>query len=350
MSAWLKQLASLLADNQSVVMVTQIKVSGSAPRETGARMLVTSGSSYLSIGGGHLEYQAIELARNMLAERCSQSVQRFSLGAALGQCCGGAVTLLFERLDYQQDWIKQALELLSNDRSAVLLTALDGDYPAHVLVKTLHQVPVELSIVVQNHLRQQQDCTLQAIPDKKAEQGYYLCQNLRPLDFNILVFGAGHIGQVLVQMMSLQSCQITWVDTRDDPFGNMQADNVNSVSTDTPETEITLAPMKSYYVIMTHDHALDLRLTEAVLKRGDFTYLGLIGSRSKRARFEHRLRDKGYSVDQLAAMTCPIGIAGIDSRQPEAIALSVSAQLMQLEQQRQSHRMPTLNDSDKVFA
>ena len=349
MNRWLKLLDALLTDNQSVVVITQIKVTGSAPRETGAKMLVTSDSSYLSIGGGHLEYRAIELARNMLDEQCSQSVQQFSLGAALGQCCGGAVTLLFERFDGPQEWLGKAHDLLSCDQSVILLTRLDSDSPEHVVVSDLDQVP-QLSNVVQNHLQQRQDCTLQAIPDKKAAQGRYLCQSLRPLDFNILIFGAGHIGQALVQMMSLQSCQITWVDTRDDPFGGVQADNVISVSTDTPEAEITLAPMNSYYVIMTHDHALDLRLTEAVLKREDFAYLGLVGSRSKRARFEHRLRDKGFSADQLTAISCPIGIAGIDSRQPAAIALSVSAQLMQLEQYRQSNLLPTVNDSDKVFA
>lgn len=349
MSTWLKQLDALLDDKQSVVMVTQIKVNGSAPREAGARMLVTRESSYLSIGGGHLEYRAIELARKMLDQQCHQSVQQFSLGAALGQCCGGAVTLLFERIDRPCQWIKQSLGILSSHQSAILLTRVDADSPSHVVVKDANELP-ELSIVVQNHLQQRQDCTLQAIPDKKAGQGRYLCQNLRPLDFNILIFGAGHIGQALARIMSLQSCWISWVDTRDDPFDGVQADNIDSVSTDTPEAEVTLAPINSFFVIMTHDHALDLRLTEAVLQRDDFAYLGLIGSRSKRTRFEHRLREKGFTPDQLAAITCPVGIAGIDSRQPEAIALSVSAQLMQLHQEQRTSWIPLADDSDKVIA
>ena len=98
MTSWLPRLQDLLVRGEDVVLVTMSMVKGSAPREAGTRMLVTAGQSYLTIGGGHLEYKALEIARQMLQRNRKLHEQQFSLGASLGQCCGGAVSLLFERL------------------------------------------------------------------------------------------------------------------------------------------------------------------------------------------------------------------------------------------------------------
>jgi xanthine dehydrogenase accessory factor len=92
---------------------------------------------------------------------------------------------------------------------------------------------------------------------------------------------------------------------------------------------VRLAPPGASYLVLTHDHDLDLRITEAVLKRADFAYLGLIGSKTKRQRFVHRFEQRGIDAEAIARMTCPIGVEGIAAKEPELIAIGVVAQLLQ---------------------
>ena len=156
----------------------------------------------------------------------------------------------------------------------------------------------------------------------------------------LILFGAGHVGQAVVHLFKNMPWHITWVDTRDECIDEKSIANLpSSVSlciTDTPEAEIALAPLNSYFLVMTHDHHLDLELTEHILKRDDFCYFGVIGSGTKRKRFEHRLKSKGISQQQLTKMHCPIGISGIKSKQAYAIAVSVVAQLLQIAEQANS--------------
>ena len=79
---------------------------------------------------------------------------------------------------------------------------------------------------------------------------------------------------------------------------------------------------------MTHSHELDEDLCHAILNRGDFSWLGLIGSMSKRKRFEHRLAKRGIEQKQLDSLTCPVGMAGITGKRPATIAVSIAAQLL----------------------
>ena len=81
--------------------------------------------------------------------------------------------------------------------------------------------------------------------------------------------------------------------------------------------------------VLTHNHDLDLRITEAILTRGDFAYLGLIGSKTRRQRFIHRFEQRGIAAQAIARMTCPIGVEGISGKEPEIIATAVVAQLLQ---------------------
>jgi xanthine dehydrogenase accessory factor len=189
---------------------------------------------------------------------------------------------------------------------------------------------LQLKFLGHDLLQQNRGCTLQVLTDARGRKRRFLMDPVRPMDFDIYVFGAGHVGRALVQMLRLQSCRINWIETRDDQFPSEPDRRVQKLCTDTPEAEIAQAPENSFFVIMTHDHALDLRLTEAVLKRDDFAYLGLIGSRSKRLRFEHRLRDRGYKPYQLSRITCPIGIDDIRGKEPARVALAVTAQLVQI--------------------
>ena len=265
MNAWQRSVSELRQSRQPAVLVSVDSIVGSTPREPGARMIVTAERIFGTIGGGNLEYQACRIARDQLELGAGDGLQRFPLGAGLGQCCGGLVNLMFERLGTDSDW---------------------------------------------QQLLQEEDA------------------------IELYLFGAGHVGQAVVAALSALPVRIHWIDTRDNMLPAV-ADGVELFCSDTPEAEIDAAPGGSYFLVMTHDHSLDQRLSEAILKRDDFTYFGLIGSRSKRRNFETRMRRRGIDAHKFERMTCPIGIAGIRSKQPAQIAISVAAEILQVYDQTQ---------------
>jgi xanthine dehydrogenase accessory factor len=170
-------------------------------------------------------------------------------------------------------------------------------------------------------------------------------QRLGAGGFPLYLFGAGHVAQALVRQMLPLGAAITWVDTRDEAFdGQAGLDGLHHLApgrlrtllTDTPEAEIAQAPAGSFFLIMTHSHTLDFSLCEAVFQRRDFAYFGLIGSGTKRASFEGRLKARGLEAGRLGEMTCPIGIPGIPGKAPAEIALAVGAELMQV---RYAHQL-----------
>lgn len=240
---------------------------GSVPRETGSHLLVSADQVAGSIGGGHLEWQAIAAARALLAggdSAKSETELDFPLGPALGQCCGGHVSLRLRRLT---------------------------------------------------------EAGLAAWPAS-------------PPRFHLQLHGAGHVGRAIVRLLATLPCSVQWIDERDDAFpapdAGPTAAHIDRLTIDHPEAEVAGAPPHSGYLVLTHRHDLDLRIVEAVLRRDDVRFCGLIGSRSKRARFEHRLLERGLSADRLARLVCPIGLPGIVGKEPEVIALAVVAQLASL--------------------
>ena len=157
-------------------------------------------------------------------------------------------------------------------------------------------------------------------------QSWQLSHTIHPTTFPITVFGAGHVGAAIVQLLATLDAQIRWVDPRDDQFGSTPA-KVECISSDAPEETVASAPANSFFLVLTHSHALDLTLSEAILRRNDFAWFGLIGSRTKRASFEHRLRAMQLDTSR---MQCPIGIPGIADKSPSAIAIAVVAQVLQV--------------------
>jgi xanthine dehydrogenase accessory factor len=253
-----------LASGQAGVVVEVVKTAGSVPREAGTRMLVSASQALGTIGGGHLELMAIENARTLLARVPDfEPVNRhYPLGPALGQCCGGAVTLRFARID----------------------AAGVSAWPA-------------------------------AAPR-----------------FFLQLYGAGHVGRAIVNLLSGIPCRVQWIDEREDEFpaGAPLPPHVEKVCVDPVEAEVDAAPPGACFLVLTHRHDLDMRIAEAILRRDDFRYLGLIGSRTKRARFLRRYEQRGVPAQALARMTCPIGVPGITGKEPEVIAVAVVAQLLQL--------------------
>jgi len=261
MSDWQDRVAELRRNKTPAVLVSVDSIVGSTPREPGAKMIVTTNRLYGTIGGGNLEYQACRIARNQLARGADDGVQRFPLGAGLGQCCGGLVNLMFERLGDRSDW---------------------------------------------DELMRDADCV------------------------ELYLFGAGHVGQALVRALGDLPVNIHWIDTRDDILPQNPPAGVCTICTDTPEAEVEAAAVASYFLVMTHDHGLDQRLSEQILARDDFAYFGLIGSSSKRRNFETRMQRRGIDPQKFERMTCPIGIDGIRSKQPAQIAISVAAEILQV--------------------
>jgi xanthine dehydrogenase accessory factor len=148
--------------------------------------------------------------------------------------------------------------------------------------------------------------------------------------FRLMLFGAGHVAQALVQVLAGVECAITWVDGREQQFPAQIPEPVKVEFSDNPALEVRDASAGAFYLVMTHSHALDLEIVAAVLKRGDAAYLGLIGSKSKRQRFEHRLAAQGFSPQQIAGITSPIGVAGLSGKAPGVVAIATAAQLLQV--------------------
>ena len=144
-----------------------------------------------------------------------------------------------------------------------------------------------------------------------------------------------HVGRAIATLLATLDVSVDWIDEREDEFpsrttlGTPWPPHIRQICVDAVEAEVRQAPARAFYLVLTHNHDLDLRITEAILRRGDFGFLGLIGSKTKRQRFVHRFEQRGIAPELIARMTCPIGIAGIAGKQPEVLAIAAVAQLVQ---------------------
>ncbi|MFN0182891.1 MAG: xanthine dehydrogenase accessory protein XdhC [Aquabacterium sp.] len=253
--------AAWLAGGRPALQVQVLRARGSVPRGDGTVMLVAADAVAGTIGGGHLELQAIEAARAALAAGRLEAFERdLALGPSLGQCCGGALAL----------------------RTEPLSTASLSRWPA-------------------------------AAPR-----------------FRLQMYGAGHVGRAIAALLADIDCTVQWIDERESEFpatpGQM---HIERLCIEPVEAEVAQGHAGDFYLVLTHSHDLDQRICEAVLRRGDFGWLGLIGSATKRARFEHRFEARGIPPALINRITCPIGLPGIAGKEPAVIAVAVVAQLLQ---------------------
>jgi xanthine dehydrogenase accessory factor len=291
----------------TAVLVTITRTKGSAPRNAGTRMAVAlhanDAASLIvggTIGGGNLEHKVLEIARqwleNMHQLGCESSLdapeyKAFPLGASLGQCCGGWVEVRFEAVK-----------------------------PADLLVA---------------------DGWLQALREATEISA-----------LRVMLFGGGHVAQALVPMLCAIGAKVTWVESREGAFtwGDYVPNvSVATIIADAPEVKISHAASGTYFLIMTHSHALDQTLTQAVLRRDDASFYGLIGSKTKRKLFENRLAMRGFSQATIAKLTCPLGIDGINSKEPAAIALAITAQIQQRREQLACTVQAASNNKSNVY-
>jgi xanthine dehydrogenase accessory factor len=158
-----------------------------------------------------------------------------------------------------------------------------------------------------------------------------LGQSLTP----VALFGAGHVGRALVLALAPLPFAVRWIDSRENAFPQHIPATVTPVRSTDPEAETARLAVDSLVVVMTHEHPLDLAITAAALTRG-FPFVGLIGSETKRARFERRFRELGIPEERIRSLACPIGLAGIAGKEPAIIAASVVAQLLEVREKNPS--------------
>jgi xanthine dehydrogenase accessory factor len=311
-----------VAPRAPAVLVTVARVEGSVPREPGARMLVQADRFHGTIGGGHLEHRALEIARAMLQTGGAAQVERFPLGPSLGQCCGGIAWLAFEPADLAQ---LALLDARRNDDTWRLVAL--GGAPRWALMDAAGRL-------LAGEAGPAFDRSRGTHVMEEGGRGWLVDAVLAPRA-HLMLFGAGHVGAAIVRSLADLPCRVTWVDERDDLFPSTVPANVTLEATDTPEALVEKAPQGTSFLVMTHSHALDLRLSHAILcrplaARPGMDWFGLIGSETKRRQFEHRLRERGIRAERLDAMVCPIGLPGIEGKAPAVIAASVAAQLLSI--------------------
>jgi xanthine dehydrogenase accessory factor len=300
---WLSALRAI-APHEPVAMVSVLATEGSAPRGAGTRMLVTANALHGTIGGGSLEFRAVEQARAILARHPGAwRVQDYPLGPLLGQCCGGRVRLLVEQID----------------RAA--LGWLDQATAGSMLVSTL--TPDGVMRSVETDAAPKAPSARGDRPAAGAKLVEMIGERRRPL----YLFGAGHVGQAIARHATGLPFVPAWFDTRAELAG---IEGVTVVPDETIEACVGDAPDNAAVLILTHDHGLDYRLTRAALDRGAVAFVGLIGSATKRARFLSRLERDGVPSAARALLTSPIGIAGVAGKEPDVIAIATLAQLLQL--------------------
>jgi xanthine dehydrogenase accessory factor len=320
---WVQASMRLLQTHPVVVRIVLATVRGSAPREPGVGMLVTSAGIEGTIGGGQLEWEALAAARGLLDERAAPAqLQRIVLGADRGQCCGGVVEVWMER------YTRADLGLLE----AASLAARQG---AAVLRSTMVRTGVERRIICRMGVDMETGQLLRmprarAIPRvrRDAADEATLLERLDDGLPAVWLFGAGHVGQALARILMELPLRLTWIDSRAAQFPAQIPAAIYVLHSADPVKSVAAAPAGARYLVMTHSHPLDYSLCRAILERRDFASAGLIGSKSKAARFRSRLARDGVGADAVARLVCPIGIGGITSKWPAAIAVGVAAQLM----------------------
>ena len=257
----LPALRAAMAEGRPAVFVRVEEARGSTPREVGAFMLVTADACEGTVGGGALEMEGIVEARRLLASAGSESRLAIPLGPAIGQCCGGHVTLGLRRLD------------------AALLSDMEG---------------------------------LEA-----RERAAYP---------HVYVFGAGHTGQALARALLPLPLQVVVIDTGAAGLGARPGGVARRLRA-VPVAEPAGAPAGSGFVVLTHDHALDFLIAAEALRRADAAYVGMIGSRTKRETFRHRLDEAGEGA-LVRRLVLPIGGGQVRDKRPAVIAALAAAEIL----------------------
>ena len=297
MSFDLNELRGAVARHGTVTRVVVAEVKGSAPREVGASMLVWETGQLGTIGGGTLELEAVAAARK------GEFLRRVPLGPALGQCCGGAVTLVGERVSEQD------------------LATIETAHVRRVYGNEEMPLAMRRAMALARNAGH---------PAPHLFQDGWLMEPVAMPTRQLWVYGAGHVGRAIVSVLApLPDMAVTWIDTAPDRYPDTLPKNVTQLVAANPADVIRHAPKEAEHLILTYSHAFDLEICHRLLGHG-FAWAGLIGSDTKWARFQARLRNLGHSNAQISRICCPIGQKSL-GKTPQAIAIGVAASLISRE-------------------
>jgi len=289
-----EDVLEIAARGGAAARVTVVAAEGSAPQGVGAAMTVLPGGEFDgTIGGGALEHRALAAARRLLGEAPSpwrREILDLPLGPALGQCCGGRLRLLIEIVRKAE-----ASELAALGPGAARPFA-SGAPARPAAARGVGDVYVE--------------------PEAEAPAVLFL-------------YGAGHVGRAVAKAFEDLPFHIFWVDMAPERFPERMPANVERLVARDMGRAAAHAPSGAWHAVMTYDHAIDLDICRQVLARGDFAYLGLIASRTKRARFLARLRASGLPDATVARLHAPLGLPGLQAKSPAVIAASLAGDLLQ---------------------
>ena len=251
---------------KNVILATIIKAKGSVPRNENVSMVISSSMQFGTIGGGELEYQITRESKSLLNTlNYNQKIIELPLGPSLGQCCGGFVKIQLNKFKNGKD------------------------------------------LLLKNNLKEQ-----------------IISKNQ-----NLYIFGAGHVAKALLSKLDGVGFNIFVIDSRENFISKINADYVFPILSKEHNVIIKNTPSKSYYLIMTHSHQLDLTICDLLLKKNDYEFIGLIGSKTKKTRFTKRLIEIGYDQKSINNIECPIGINSIKGKEPDVIAISIIARLLE---------------------
>ena len=340
--SWLPTLIERLERAPAVVRIVVAQVQGSTPRESGAYMLVDATGWTGTIGGGRLEWEAIGAARELLQQgvRAARLINRV-LGIDLGQCCGGVVAVWLECFPQASLAQLQALHEQAGDGAVVLATAVAA---AGVRQRLCRGETDDAGAAGLLQLPRQQAAPLARRTGADEITFYERLDEAYPA---VWLYGAGHVGQALAGILLQLPLRLAWWDSRPGQFPVGAPACARCLPAAELVRTVAEAPAGSYFLVMTHDHGLDYELCRAVLLK-EGCWLGLIGSQSKGARFRSRLRRDGLAPRAIERLVCPIGVDGVNSKWPAAIAVAIAAQLMQLLSRPRTPaaaKAPALSDS-----
>lgn len=262
----LRDFNNIKSIGKKVILIKIIDAKGSVPRNKNVTMVISDEHQFGTIGGGELEYRVTNESRELLNDsNCCEKIIEFPLGPSLGQCCGGYIKIKLNKFNSGKNLLNK------------------------------HDLKDEV-----------------------------LSRNK-----NLYIFGAGHVASALMTKLEETGFNIFVIDSREQFLSKIKIDYINTILAKEPDIIIKNAAPRSFYLVMTHSHQIDLSICSTLLKVNNFSFLGLIGSKTKRMRFNKRLKEIGYSKELIDKIECPIGIDGITGKEPNIIAISIIARLLQ---------------------
>jgi len=357
---WLSSFKKAIALNNGCVLLTVIETKGSTPCSVGDKIIFSNKQlTFGSIGGGNLEFQALTLAKDLLNKDTNAThLEKYPLGATLGQCCGGYVKVMFEsfvnsstQLKKKNSWLETVSDLIEKQQDFVVATIIDNQTDKRNSGKKFvytansdkspsnNDLNSKISAGAYNLLSTNNSPTI-AQYQNSSESLIEVCYekvNNTELQ-SVAIFGAGHISRALMPILTKLPIRIYWIDDRAEQFEQYQGDTsqINIICDDFISGLADL-PEETYCLVITYSHKMDFDICEKIISRNSFTYLGMIGSRIKGNKFRDRLLKKGYPKETVDKFICPIGAKQKFLKSPTAIAVTIAMDLLNfLEDKKQS--------------